>query len=105
MSELSERDKQAILGQGRTPNELIEALQVSIKTPGKRLASCESQKMTAVFIVITGLALAIGGYVLNGSTLGFEKGLAALFIAGGIVWYIYLSITAKRLRADGVQPE
>lgn len=104
MSDLSERDKEILLGQGRTRDARIEALEANVKTPEKKLTSCEGQKMSAMFLMITGLVLLVGGYILNGSHFGFEKGLGALFVVGGIVWYFYLKMTISKLRAAGVQP-
>ena len=104
MSELSQRDKDILLGQGRTRDERIDALADEAQKPGKKLSACESQTMSAAFLAITGLALLIGGWFLNGKTMGFEKALGALFIVGAAVWYVYLRTTIRRLRASGVQP-
>lgn len=103
MSELSEQDKQAILGQTRSTNEKVEALQANTNTPEKKLTSCESQKMSAAFLILTGIVLCIGGYLLNETTFGFEKSLGVLFVVIGLLWYVYLNVTIKRLRAAGVQ--
>jgi hypothetical protein len=104
MSDLSERDKEILLGQGRTRDARIEALQENPNTPEKKLTACEGRTMSAMFLVITGLVLLVGGYILNGSHFGFEKGLGALFVAAGIAWYVYLRMTISKLRAAGVQP-
>ncbi len=104
MSELSQRDKEVLLGQARARDERIDALADEAQRPGKKLSACESQTMSAVFLAITGIALLIGGWFLNGGTFGFEKGLGLLFIVAAAVWYVYLRATIKRLRASGVQP-
>lgn len=104
MAELSQRDKEVLLGQGRIQNERIDALAADSKTPEKRLTTCESQKMTAAFIIIMGVALLVGGWSLNGDHIGFEKLLGAFVVVAGVVWYAYLRATARRLRAAGVQP-
>jgi hypothetical protein len=104
MSDLSERDKEILLGQGRTTDPRIEALQENDNTPEKRLTACEGRTMSAVFLAITGVALLIGGFVLNGTHFGFEKSLGALLLAAGIAWYLYLRMTINKLRASGVQP-
>ena len=105
MSELSQRDKEILLGQGRDRDARIDAaLQDNQNTPEKRLTACETRKMSAVFLALTGLVLLIGGYFLNGKTFGFEKALGAALVLGGVVWYAYLHTTIKKLRAAGVQP-
>jgi hypothetical protein len=104
MSELSQRDKEILLGQERTRDQRIDALADEAARPGKKLSACESQTMSAAFLAITGIALLIGGWFLNGTTFGFEKGLGLLFVAAAAVWYVYLRATIRRLRAAGVQP-
>src|SRR6476469_6156185 len=80
MSELSQRDKEVLLGQARARDERIDKLADEAQRPGKKLTACESQTMSAAFLAITGLALLIGGWFLNGKTFGFEKGLGLLFV-------------------------
>lgn len=105
MSELSERDKEILLGQGNARDKRIEAaLRENPNTPEVRLSTCESRKMSAVFLAITGIALLIGGFVLNGTHLGFEKSLGAAFVAAAVIWYVYLRTTISKLRAAGVPP-
>jgi hypothetical protein len=104
MSELSQRDKEILLGQERTRDERIDKLADEAARPGKKLTACESQTMSAAFLAITGVALLFGGWFLNGKTFGFEKGLGLLFVVAAAGWYVYLRATIKRLRASGVQP-
>ncbi|MDB5642635.1 MAG: hypothetical protein JWN07_1952 [Hyphomicrobiales bacterium] len=101
MSELSERDKQLILGQTRVNDDRVEQIKQEVNSPAKKLASFESQKMTAVFLALTGCVLLIGGFVLNGTQVGYEKGMAVAFIAVGVLWYVYLNVATKRLLAAG----
>jgi hypothetical protein len=102
MAELSERDKQLILGQTQVNDDRVEQFKQEVDSPEKKLASFESQKMTAVFLVLTGTALVIGGFVLNGAIIGVEKGLGASMMVIGLGWYIYLGSAIKRLRAGGM---
>ena len=103
MAELSERDKQVILGQTRVSDDRVEQIKQEVNSPAKKLASCESQKMTAVFLVLTAIALLVGGYVLNGAQVGVEKALSLSMLAIGVIWYAYLVYAMKRLRASGLQ--
>lgn len=105
MSELSQRDKEILLGGGGARDERIDALAQDVNTPEKKIQTAEEQKLSASFVAITGVALLIGGWFLNGWTLGFEKSLGLVLILAAALWYVYLRMTIKRLRALGARPE
>ena len=103
MADLSQRDKEILLGQNRETNARIEALQADENSPEKKLATRESQKMTAAFVIITGLALLLSGFFLNGSQFGFEKSLGAVIVVVGVAWYVWLRADVRKLRNGGAQ--
>ena len=100
MAELSERDMQVILGQARQKDDRVEQIAQEVNSPAKKLASCESQKMSSVFLVLTAMALLIGNFILIGPTIGIEKALSGSLLVFGVAWYIYLGFTMKRLRSS-----
>lgn len=99
MAELSQRDKDILLSEGAARDERIDALAEDQNTPEVKIKAAQEQKVTASFVAITGVALLIGGWFLNGPTLGFEKGLGLVLVSVSALWYIYLRVTIKRLRA------
>jgi len=100
MAELSERDKQLIFGDKRASADLVEHIKEDDNTPAKKLASCESQKLTAIFLALTGLAVLVGNFFLSGPVVSIEKALSGSLLLIGVAWFIYLGFAAKRLRAS-----
>ncbi len=102
MAELSERDKQLIFGEKRASNDLVEHIKEDDNTPAKKLASFESQKLTAIFLALTGLAVLVGNFFLSGPVVSLEKALSGSLLLIGVVWFIYLGFAMRRLRASVV---